>query len=356
MKRPRLRRKASPKSRASVFQPPGTIAYVGEDRTEAVNTETILYDSTNYIKTDGIYQGKLDSSKVNWFNIDGVHEIDLLEQVGNKFHLHHLLLEDIANTTQRPKTEFYDECIYQCIKMINYDAVDHEIIQEQVSIIITDLAVITFQEKTGDVFENIRERIEQSRGRIRHSNNDYLFYALIDSVIDHYFIAVEQIGEYLDSLEDEIFDNPERSSLEKVQKNKRLLLSLRRAIFPLRESISRLLKEDSKYIDPKIKNYFQDAYDHCIQIIETVESFREINAGLRDMYLSSVSHKMNQIMQVLTIMSSIFIPMTFLAGVYGMNFDNIPILHYENGYSYFWIVCGVMFIVLLGFFKWKKWL
>jgi len=240
--------------------------------------------------------------------------------------------------------------------MINYDPVENDINQEQVSILLTKNAVITFQEKTGDVFENIRERIEQSRGRIRYSNNDYLFYALIDSVIDHYFIAIEQIGEYLDQLEDEIFDNPQKSSLERVQKNKRMLLTLRRAIFPLRESISRLLKEDSKYIDPHIKNYFQDAYDHCIQIAETVESYREINGGLRDLYLSSVSHKMNQIMKVLTIMSSIFIPLTFLAGIYGMNFDYLPELHWENGYRYFWITSGCIFVVLLGFFKWKKWL
>lgn len=356
MKKPRLRRKATPKSRASVFQPPGTISYVGEERTEQVATETILYDANQFSKQDGIYLEKLEDDQVNWFNIDGVHEIDLLEKVGSKFHLHHLLLEDIANTTQRPKTEFYDECIYQCIKMISYDPEHNEINQEQVSILLTNHAVITFQEKTGDVFENIRERIEQSRGRIRYSNNDYLFYALIDSVIDHYFIAVEQIGEYLDELEDEIFDNPQKSSLEHVQKNKRMLLTLRRAIFPLRESISRLLKEDSKYIDPKIKNYFQDAYDHCIQIIETVESYREINGGLRDMYLSSVSHKMNQIMQVLTIMSSIFIPLTFIAGIYGMNFEYIPELQWEHGYRYFWILSGCLFVALLGFFKWKKWL
>jgi magnesium transporter len=356
MKKPRLRRKATPKSRNSVFQPPGTISYVGEDRTEKVHTETILYDEKEFKKLDGIYLDKLEDDQVNWFNVDGVHEIDLLEKVGSKFHLHHLLLEDIANTTQRPKTEFYDQCIYQCIKMISYDPEENEINQEQVSILLTNHAVITFQEKTGDVFENIRERIEQSRGRIRYSNNDYLFYALIDSVIDHYFIAVEQIGEYLDQLEDEIFDNPQKSSLERVQKNKRMLLTLRRAIFPLRESISRLLKEDSKFIDPQIKNYFQDAYDHCIQIIETVESYREINGGLRDMYLSSVSHKMNQIMQVLTIMSSIFIPLTFLAGIYGMNFDKIPELHWEHGYRYFWILSGCIFVALLGFFKWKKWL
>ncbi|KQC33827.1 magnesium transporter [Nonlabens sp. YIK11] len=356
MKKPRLRRKATPKSKHSVFQPPGTISYVGEDRHEEVTTETIFYDAKEYTKLEGIYLEKLEDDQVNWFNVDGVHEIDLLEKVGSKFHLHHLLLEDIANTTQRPKTEFYEECIYQCIKMISYNVEEKDIDQEQVSILLTKHAVITFQEKTGDVFENIRERIEQNRGRIRYSNNDYLFYALIDTVIDHYFIAVEQIGEHLDELEDEIFDNPQRSSLERVQKNKRMLLKLRRAIFPLRESISRLLKEDSKYIDPQIKNYFQDAYDHCIQIIETVESYREINGGLRDMYLSSVSHKMNQIMQVLTIMSSIFIPLTFIAGIYGMNFDNIPELHWEHGYRYFWILSGCMFVALLGFFKWKKWL
>jgi len=356
MKKPRLRRKATPKSRNSVFQPPGTISYVGEERTEKVNTETILYDEKDFRKLEGIYLDQLEDDQVNWFNVDGVHEIDLLEKLGSKFHLHHLLLEDIANTTQRPKTEFYDQCIYQCIKMISYDLEHNEINQEQVSILLTNHAVITFQEKTGDVFENIRERIEQSRGRIRYSNNDYLFYALIDSVIDHYFIAVEQIGEHLDQLEDEIFDDPQKSSLERVQKNKRMLLTLRRAIFPLRESISRLLKEDSKFIDPQIKNYFQDAYDHCIQIIETVESYREINAGLRDNYLSSVSHKMNQIMQVLTIMSSIFIPLTFLAGIYGMNLPNMPEMQWNNSYEYFWIACGVIFFTLLGFFKWKKWL
>ncbi|SCY11173.1 magnesium transporter [Nonlabens sp. Hel1_33_55] len=356
MKRPRLRRKATPKSRSSVFQPPGTISYVGEERHGEVTSETILYDTNEFKKLDGIYLDKLSEDHVNWFNIDGVHEIDLLEKVGSKFHLHHLLLEDIANTTQRPKTEFYQECIYQCIKMISYNPEEKDIDQEQVSILLTKDAVITFQEKTGDVFENIRERIEESRGRIRSSKNDYLFYALIDSVIDHYFIAVEQIGEHLDQLEDEIFDDPQKESLERVQKNKRMLLKLRRAIFPLRESISRLLKEDSELIDQHIKSYFQDAYDHCIQIIETVESYREINAGLRDMYLSSVSYKMNQIMQVLTIISSIFIPLTFVAGIYGMNFEYIPELKWEHGYRYFWILSGCLFVALLGFFKWKKWL
>jgi magnesium transporter len=352
----RLRRKATPKSTSTVFQPPGTISYVGEERSGEVTTETILYDVDYYSKQDGIFLEQLKEDRVNWFNIDGVHDIDLLEKVGDKFHLHHLLLEDIANTTQRPKTEFYGAYIYQCIKMISYDAENHELNEEQVSIILTEDAVISFQEKTGDVFENIRDRIENSRGRIRGVKSDYLFYALIDSIIDHYFLVIEQIGEYLDQLEDEIFDNPQKDSLNQAQKNKRMLLKLRRAIFPLRESISRLLKEDSSLIESKTHAYLQDAYDHCIQIIETVESYREINAGLRDMYLSSVSHKMNQIMQVLTIVSSLFIPMTFVAGIYGMNFEHIPELTWEYGYQYFWIINAVIFFTLLGFFRWKKWI
>jgi magnesium transporter len=352
----RLRRRATPKSHKTVFLPPGTISYVGEERTEEVSTETIIYNTDNYLKIEDLYKGSIDEDKVYWYNIDGVHNIDLLEKVGDKFNLHHLLLEDIANTTQRPKTEFFGDYIYQCIKMITYDSEHHELSEEQVSIVLTANSVITFQEKTGDVFENIRDRIENSRGRIRSVKNDYLFYAFLDSIIDHYFIAVEQIGEYLDLLEDEIFENPQMDSLNKAQRNKRLLLSLRRAIYPLRESISRLLKEDSTLIETKTHAYLQDAYDHCIQIIETVETYREINAGLRDMYLSSVSHKMNQVMQVLTIVSSLFIPMTFVAGVYGMNFTSIPELTWEHGYEYFWIINGIIFISLLIFFRWKKWI
>lgn len=352
----RRKRKATPKSKNTVFQPPGTISYVGQEREGNVAVETISYNESSYTKYENIHLRSAPNDKVHWYNVEGVHDIELLERLGKDFNLHHLLVEDIANTTQRPKTEFFDDAIYQCIKMVSYNEIEHELHEEQVSIVLMTDAVITFQEKTGDVFENIRERIETSRGRIRSSHNDYLFYALIDSIIDHYFIAIEQIGEDLNELEDEIFNDPEKESLNKVQHNKHLLLSLRRAIYPLRESISKLLKEQSPLIDPKIGSYFHDAYDHCIQIIETIESYREINTGLKDMYLSSVSHKMNQIMQVLTIMSSIFIPLTFIAGVYGMNFEHIPELGWEDGYQYFWILSGVMFLLLLGFFKWKKWL
>jgi magnesium transporter len=352
----RLRRKATPKSHGTVFLPPGTISYVGADRSGAVSTETISYDTNHFVKEENIYTGTLQENWVYWYNIDGVHDIEVLEKVGEKFNLHHLLLEDIANTTQRPKTEFYGDYIFQCIKMISYDPASNELTEEQVSIVLTKNSVITFQEKTGDVFENIRDRIENSKGRIRSVKNDYLFYALIDSIIDHYFIAIEQIGDYLDHLEDEIFEDPQKDSLNKAQKNKRLLLSLRKAIYPLRESISRLLKEDSPLIESRTHAYLQDAYDHCIQIIETVESYREINAGLRDMYLSSVSHKMNQVMQVLTIVSSLFIPMTFVAGIYGMNFEHIPELTWEHGYEYFWVINAVIFIGLLIFFRWKKWI
>ncbi len=358
MKNPlsRLRRRATPKAAQNVFTPPGTISYVGEERSGAVETETIIYNEQDYEKLESIQQGRMSPEHHYWFNIDGVHDTDILEQVGKRFHLHLLLLEDIANTTQRPKTEFYGDYIYQCIKMISYDRETQELKSEQVSIILTSTAVITFQEKTGDVFENVRDRLENSKGRIRKVKQDYLFYALIDSIIDHYFIVMEQIGDYLDELEDEIFNDPKKDSLNQAQHNKRLLLDLRRAIYPLRESISRLLKEDSSLIESKTHAFLQDAYDHCIQIIETLESFREINAGLRDMYLSSVSHKMNQVMQVLTVVSTMFIPMTFVAGIYGMNFQHIPELTWEHGYTYFWLINAFIAIVLIVFFRWKKWL
>lgn len=336
--------------------PPGTITYVGEERTDDVVTETILYDAISYTKRSGIFLDDLKEDTVNWFNIDGIHDVKLLEKVGHRFNINYLLLEDIANTTQRPKTEFYPDYIYQCIKMISYDTDVNELRVEQVSILLTEDAVITFQEKTGDVFESVRKRIENDRGRVRRSGTDYLFYALLDSIIDHYFVVVEQIGDYLDELEDEVFEDPDKDSLIKAQKNKRILLELRRAVYPLRESVSRLLKENSTLIDDGTNAYLQDAYDHCIQIIETVESFREINAGLKDMYMSSVSLKMNQIMQVLTVISSLFIPMTFVAGIYGMNFTHIPELTWEHGYAYFWVINAVIFISLLSFFKWKKWL
>jgi len=352
----RIKRKATPKSRNVAFQPPGTIAYVGPERSEAVTTESIHYNDTIFEKHTGIQATTMPENQVNWYNIDGVHDIKLLQKLGKQFKIHHLLVEDIANTTQRPKTEFFPDCIYQCIKMISYDVDHHDLNEEQVSIILRSDAVITFQEKTGDVFENLRERMEQNRGRIRKSGHDYLFYALMDTVIDHYFIAVEQIGDYLNDLEEEIFDNPEREALDKVQQNRKVLLNLRRAIYPLRECISRILKEGHALVDKEMVSYFQDAYDHCIQITETVETYREINTGLKDMYLSNVSHRMNQIMQVLTIMSSIFIPLTFLAGVYGMNFEHIPELGWEHGYMYFWIASAVMFIGLLAFFRWKKWI
>lgn len=358
MKRPRIKLslKQPFRNSQSVFQPPGTIAYVGQERTEKVYLESIHYNKTVFRKSEGILHEPLEKDTVNWFNVDGIHDATVLEMIGQKFDLHHLLLEDIANTTQRPKTEFYPDYIFQCIKMLHYDSTKNELLQEQVSIVLSKDAVVTFQEKTGDVFENVRDRIENSKGRIRSLKNDYLFYALIDSILDHYFIVVEKVGDYLDQLEDEIFEDPDKDSLDKAQRNKRLLLELRRAVYPLRECISRLLKENSSFINPKTHAYLHDAYDHCIQIIETVESYREINAGLKDMYLSSVSHKMNQVMQVLTVISSLFIPMTFVAGVYGMNFEHIPELTWEHGYHYFWIINISIFILLLIFFRWKKWI
>ena len=359
MKKIKSKKRKSTVSKKSGL-PPGSVVYVGKERAEGATLELISYKLTSLAKNrfdkckelrDGI-----QPDSVNWINVDGVHDYELISQFEKVFGLDHLLLEDVANTNQRPKVEEYDGYLYLSLRMLSYDEVEQNVNSEQVTLVLSKNYVISFQEKTGDVFGNIRDRIEHSKGLIRAKNNDFLFYSLIDSVIDNYFIVIENVGNNLEDLEEGIFNDPTHDLLEKIQNNKNLLLMLRRAIYPLRESLSKILRVDDKFVHPDTIKYFNDVYDHTIQIIDILESYRDIISGLKDSYLSSISLKMNQIMQVLTIMATIFIPLTFLAGIYGMNFDNIPELHWQKGYYYFW---GLSVIIVLGlafYFKRKKWL
>jgi magnesium transporter len=340
--------------------PPGSIVYVGKKRDENATLELIGYNATSLSKhrfdNSEELRKSMDSNSVNWINVDGVHNHELLNQFEKIFGLDHLLLEDVANTNQRPKVEEYDGCLFLTLRMLAYDDIEQNINSEQVTLVLSKNYVISFQEKSGDVFGNIRDRIEHGKGLIRSKKSDFLFYSLIDSVIDNYFIVIENVGNNLEDLEEEIFNNPSHDLLEKIQKNKNLLLTLRRSIYPLRESLSKTLRVDDKFIQPETIKYFNDVYDHTIQIIDILESYRDIISGLKDSYLSSLSLKMNQIMQVLTIMATIFIPLTFLAGIYGMNFDNIPELHWPKGYYYFWGLSVFIVLGLVFYFKRKKWL
>jgi len=357
VKRPKRINKQQAAKKAGL--PPGSITYVGKERTEKPTLELTVFnqdfdaciqmDSRKSIKT------KFKTDAVNWLNVDGIHDSELINEFQHEFDLDHLLLEDVTNTNQRPKVEEYEDYLFLSLKMI-FLKDDNRVENEQVSLVLGPDYVISFQEKTGDVFSQIRERIHSVKGQIRTKKNDYLFYALVDSIIDNYFIVIEQIGNDLEDLEDEIFSNPTQASLEKIQEKKVLLLSLRRAIYPLRESLNKLIRDKNPLIQDKNMKYFSDIYDHAIQIIDVIESYREVVNGLKDSYLSSLSFRMNQIMQVLTITASIFIPLTFIAGVYGMNFDHMPELHLTYGYFYFWGLVILMAIGLVIYFKRKKWL
>lgn len=343
-----------------IGQVPGALVYTGKksdkdfqvecfDYTrEAIEESVILNieDAINYKETDS----------VTWINVDGLKHIDQIENIGKQYDLHPLVLEDIVNTTQRPKIDEYENYLFVVLKMLYYDK-NENIVIEQVSFVLGKNYVITFQESEGDVFDTIRERLRLANGRIRGLKSDYLMYTLIDAVVDNYFSIIETLGNKIEDLETELFADSPRDNINiEVQQLKREILKVRRAIFPLREIINRIKKAEYPLIYKRTITYYRDIYDHLIQVSENIDIYREMIWSLMDMYMTTISNKMNEVMKFLTIMSTIFIPLTFLAGIYGMNFEHIPELKYQNGY---FIILGVMlllFIGLLFYFKRKKWI
>lgn len=298
----------------------------------------------------------LDKPTMTWINIDGLQEVNYIEQIGQCFHIHPLTLESILNTTQRPKIEYFPNYIYIALKMISWDEKEQETNMEHISLILMQNMVLSFQEREGDVFNSIRERIRNMNGKIRQSSVDYLVYALIDTIVDQYFVILEKLGEKTELLEDVLINQPSPQNLQVIHQTKRNLIYLRNAVWPLREVINKLEKEETVLIQKDTKLFLRDVYDHTIQVIETIEALRDMVSGLLDIYLSSVSNKMNEVMKVLTIIATIFIPLTFLAGIYGMNFHYMPELSWRWGYP---LTLLVMFLIGLGmyfFFKKKKWL
>lgn len=320
----------------------------------------IDYDATNYkeFKTDKIedcFPFK-DSPTVNWINIVGLHRIDVIESIGRHYSIHPLVLEDILNVHQRPKIEFFDDYIFVVVKMLSYDENSLSIESEQASMIFGKNYLITFQERKGDVVEPVRERIRNNKGIIRKNKADYLLYALLDAVVDNYFIILEKIEDDVEDLEDSVILTPSPETAQSIHGLKRNLIDLRKSIWPLREILTVLSRGESPLIQKKTIVYFRDIYDHTIQVIDAVETFRDIASGLLDVYLSSISNKMNEIVKVLTIIATIFMPLTFIAGIYGMNFKYMPELEWKWGYP---VVLCVMLIIAVGmivFFRRKRWL
>jgi magnesium transporter len=277
-----------------------------------------------------------------------------IEKLGENFGIHRLVLEDILNTEHTPKIEVYEDYLFFTLKMITLGE-DKGIESEQVSIILGDNYVISFQEKEGDVFDPVRERLRGQKGKIRARGADYLLYALVDVIADNYFVIIDAYGDILEELEDEIFMEPREDHLQVVQQSKRDLIKLRKSVFPLREAVLFLERSDTKLVKAETAPFFRDVYDHVLHVTESIESFRELNTGLKDIYLSRLSMKMNEVMQTLTIIATIFIPLTFVAGVYGMNFENMPELGWKYGYLAVWIVMLAITTLLIFYFRRKRW-
>ncbi len=286
----------------------------------------------------------------------GLHDTETIGKIGNNFNIHPLVLEDILNTEHRPKSELTDTSVFVVVKMISYDEIKLEVEMEQVSLILGPNFVISFQEREGDIFDSLRERIKNGKGRIRKKGSDYLLFALLDIIVDNYFVVLEKLGERIEALENSVFSNPKPEQLQDIHKIKREMIFLRKSIWPLREMISGLIRDEIDQIDESTVPFLQDLYDHTIQVIDTVEAFRDTASGLLDGYLSSISNKTNEVMKVLTIIATIFIPLTFMAGVYGMNFENMPELKLAWSYPVLWLLMIAVGLVMIVFFRRKKWL
>ncbi len=344
--------------------PPATLLAREGAKTRA-EISLIQYDVESILEADfdtlEELLAKLDPKKVNWINIDGLGDIALLRKLGEHFQIHPLALEDVLNTAQRPKVERFANHFFIVSEMIYFDDAD-QLAFEQVSLFLGDYFVITLQEECGhDVFDHVRERLRAGRGYARKMRADYLAYALLDASVDQIFPVLEEVGDSIESVEEELLDKPTRASLKKLYEAKRLLLHLRRAAWPHREIFNTLIRDDTGLIGRETQIFLRDCYDHITQIIDIIESYRDLTAGLMDLYLSSLGFRTNEIMRVLTVVSVLFIPLTFIAGVYGMNFNtddrwNMPELNWPFGYAWFWFLCLCIVGGMLLFFKRKKWL
>ncbi|MBE0525113.1 MAG: magnesium/cobalt transporter CorA [Methanosarcinales archaeon] len=340
--------------------PPGTLVHVGEKKVEKTKITIIDYDA-EYLEekvaktVDECFSFK-DKPTVTWINIDGIHEIEIIEKIGNHFDLHPLILEDIVHTEQRPKMEDFEHYIYVVLRLLTFDEIDNEINAEQISIILGSNFIISFQEMEGDVFDHVRDRIRNSKGRIRKMGADYLAYALLDAIVDNYFVILEKLGEKIEAMEEELVTNPRPETLQTIHELKREMIFLRKSVWPLREVVNSMERGESSLIQDSTTIYLRDVYDHTIQVIDTIETFRDMLSGMLDIYLSSVSNKMNEVMKVLTIIATIFIPLTFIAGNYGMNFEYMPELGWRWSYPVYWMVVLTVAAFMVMYFKRKKWL
>lgn len=341
--------------------PPGTPVHIGERRAQAMAITLYAYGAQDL---DERAQVTVDQcvppgghERTTWVSVQGLHQVDELQRLATAFGLHPLVVEDIVNTHQRPKIEDYGAYLFIVLKALYPKQEDYqEVVAEQVSLVLGKNFVVSFQEGAHDAFAHVRERLRSGKGRLRSSGSDYLAYTLIDAVVDHYFPILERVGEDIEQLEDRLVKDPGPDTLPTLHRLKRAMIVLRRSVWPVREVVAHLERGESSLVRKSTLVYLRDVYDHTIQVIEATETFRDMLAGMLDIYLSSLSNRLNEIMKVLAIIATLFIPLTFLTGVYGMNFKYMPELSWSWGYP---AVLGIMSVVagcMLWFFRRKKWL
>ncbi|NQV49080.1 MAG: magnesium/cobalt transporter CorA [Candidatus Marinimicrobia bacterium] len=348
------------KSAATIGQSPGALVFIGEQKVEEVTIKVIDYDSQHLTEQDlqDIQVGipYKDTESVTWLNFNGVHDTDLIRQVGNGFGLHALVMDDIVNTGQRPKMDEYDDYLYFGIKMMRFDEGTEEIKSEQLSMVLGSNILLTFQERPGDVFDPVRDRIRKQKGRIRKVGIDYLAYALLDIIVANYSSIIERLGERIEEIENSILTNPSQDLLAQINNYKREMNYLRKTIRPVREFMQRIVRLDSDLIQLDTLPFLKDLLDLANQSVDVIDVYRDMLSDHLNIYNTSVNNRLNEIMKVLTIFSAIFIPLTFVAGIYGTNFDYLPELHFRYSYFIMWGVFLTASAVMVRFFRKKRWL
>jgi len=340
--------------------PPGTLVYTGNHGDTKPIFTVIDFNAQGFEEKtlESIDQCRdyKNTPNVTWINITGLNDVSAIERIGEDFGIHPLVLEDLLNTSQRPKLEDYGDYIFIVVRMLGLERADSKLMSEQVAFIIGKNYLLTFQEYAGDVFDSIRNRIRHGKGHVRRMGADYLAYALMDAIVDNYFVILELLGEEVEIIENELVSRCDETIMHRIHAMKRQMISLRRSIWPLREVVAAMARSESPLVAKRSHVYIRDLYDHTIQVIDTVESLRDIASGMLDTYLSAISNRMNSVMKVLTIIATIFIPLTFVAGVYGMNFEHMPELAYAWAYPAVMLVMLASALGMLLFFKRKKWL
>jgi magnesium transporter len=343
--------------------PPGTLVHIGEQRSDRIRITLLQYNESE------VHEEELESLEsleklspssgeegVSWMNIEGVHHLETIERMGKFYGIHPLTLEDIVNTEQRPKIEEYEDYLFIVMKNFDYDDHNCELMMGQISLILKGKWVISFEENDGAVFNTLKDRIRAGKGKLRKEGNDYLAYCLIDVTADHYFNVLERLGERIELLQEELITNPSQTTLQQIHRLKRQMILFRRAVWPLRETVGNLLRGESDAIHKSTLIYLRDVYDHLIHVIDSVEIYRDMLGGMMDLYLSSLSNRMNEIMKVLTVIATVFMPLTFIAGVYGMNFKYMPELQWHWGYPAVLLLMATVVVYMLSYFYRKKWI